>query len=321
MGRPVILSNGHILVGLDEHATVHDFYYPYVGLDNLASARVLNHKVGVWVDGQFSWTDDEFWQFNLDFEEDALISTVTAHNEGLGIKLHFKDFVDTRYPAFCRLIQIENTKDHQREVRLFMHQAFQISRGGRSDTAMYVPESNYLLDYKGWASLLIYAQNEDTKEPFDQFSVGNFGIEGKEGTFRDAEDGELSGSLVEHGGVDSVVRLKFDINGQASATAGYWVIASDSQFDAEAIHHVLLNKGLEHRLESTRQAFKEWLDVASPALTGLKPEYLTAAKKSLLVVKSHIDKHGGIIASCDSSIYNYGRDYYSYVWPRDGAFT
>ncbi len=29
----------------------------------------------------------------------------------------------------------------------------------------------------------------------------------------------------------------------------------------------------------------------------------------------------GIIASCDSSIYNYGRDYYSYVWPRDGAYA
>jgi GH15 family glucan-1,4-alpha-glucosidase len=35
----------------------------------------------------------------------------------------------------------------------------------------------------------------------------------------------------------------------------------------------------------------------------------------------HADKRGGIIASGDSSIYNYGRDYYSYVWPRDGAYA
>jgi GH15 family glucan-1,4-alpha-glucosidase len=40
-----------------------------------------------------------------------------------------------------------------------------------------------------------------------------------------------------------------------------------------------------------------------------------------MVIKAHIDKRGGIIASCDSSIYNYGRDYYSYVWPRDGAYA
>jgi len=321
MGRPVILSNGHILVGLDDRATVHDFYYPYVGLDNLSSARELNHKVGVWVDGQFCWTDDESWQIDIDFEENALVSNISANNENLGVSLHFKDFVDTRYPAFCRSIEIENHHSQARQIRLFMHQAFQISRAGRSDTAMYVPSGNYLLDYKGWASLLIYAKNEDTGAAFDQFAVGNYGIEGKEGTFRDAEDGELSGSLVEHGGVDSVMRVCLDIEGESKGKASYWVIVSDSQFDAEAIHNVLLEKGLEHRLQSTRQAFSDWLDKAMPQLSNLKPEYQVAAKKSLLVVKSHIDKHGGIIASCDSSIYNYGRDYYSYVWARDGAFT
>ena len=40
-----------------------------------------------------------------------------------------------------------------------------------------------------------------------------------------------------------------------------------------------------------------------------------------MVIKAHCDKRGGIVASCDSSIYNFGRDYYSYVWPRDGAYA
>lgn len=47
----------------------------------------------------------------------------------------------------------------------------------------------------------------------------------------------------------------------------------------------------------------------------------TALKKSLMLIKAHTDRRGGVIASCDSSIYNYGRDYYSYVWPRDGAYA
>jgi GH15 family glucan-1,4-alpha-glucosidase len=50
-------------------------------------------------------------------------------------------------------------------------------------------------------------------------------------------------------------------------------------------------------------------------------EYNDALTRSLLIIKAHMDKRGGVIASCDSSIYNYGRDYYSYVWPRDGAFV
>jgi len=320
VGRPVILSNNHVLVGLDDHACVHDFYFPYIGLDNLTSARNLNHKVGVWVDNQFSWLDDGSWQIDIDFEEDALVSNIVAKNEALAITLSFSDFVDTHYPVFARIIDVRNDAQDAREVRLFMHQAFQISRAGRSDTAMYVPGGNYLLDYKGWASLLIYAQTE-SGQAFDQFAVGNCGIEGKEGTFRDAEDGELGGGLVEHGGVDSVIRLKLNLEANSSDKVYYWVVASDSQFDAEAIHASLKKGGLQPRLDATRQNFSQWLAIALPQFAGLSPQYQKAAKKSLLVVKSHIDKHGGIIASCDSSIYNYGRDYYSYVWPRDGAYA
>ena len=41
------------------------------------------------------------------------------------------------------------------DIRLFMHQVFQISRAGRADTALYVPDDHYILDYKGRYSLLI----------------------------------------------------------------------------------------------------------------------------------------------------------------------
>lgn len=320
MGRPVILSNGHILVGLNEHGTVHDFYYPYIGLDNLTSARILNHKIGVWVDGKFSWTDEDSWNFIIDFEQEALISNITATNEELGVQLAFSDFVDSHYPVFFRKIEVRNQTGHDTVIRLFMHQAFQISRAGRSDTALYVPDGPYILDYKGWASLLIYAQDQNGK-PFDQFSVGNYGIEGKEGTFRDAEDGELSGGLVEHGGVDSVLRISMRIKNDASSICDYWVIATDSQYDAEKIHKTILEKGPDSRLAGTRQSFSEWLDRARPQIDKIDHKYQQMFIKSLLVIKSHIDNHGGIIASCDSSIYNYGRDYYSYVWPRDAAYA
>ena len=71
MGRPVVLSNGQLFVGLDEFGLVHDFYYPYVGLDNLTNARSNAHKIGVWVDGMFSWVDDGSWDIEIDFEEQS----------------------------------------------------------------------------------------------------------------------------------------------------------------------------------------------------------------------------------------------------------
>ncbi len=320
MGRPVILGNGSLTVGLDETGQVHDFYYPYVGLDNLTTARSLPHKIGIWVDGTFTWVDDKTWLTAVDFETDALISRVTISSQALGLELVFRDFVDSQLNAFCRQVTVHNQQDSEREVRLFFHQVFEISPSGRADTALYVPEGNYLLDYKGRCSLLIYAQAADGTR-FDQYSVGNYGIEGKAGTWCDAEDGELSGNAVEHGGVDSALRVSLRVSAQAKEVVDYWVVAADAQYSAEKIHLQLLSSGLTSRLEQTTHSWKEWLDTASPVLASLAPEHQTAVKKSLMVIKAHTDKRGGVIASCDSSIYNYGRDYYSYVWPRDGAYA
>ena len=38
-------------------------------------------------------------------------------------------------------------------------------------------------------------------------------------------------------------------------------------------------------------------------------------------MRTHADDHGAIIASADSDMLQSGRDTYSYMWPRDGAFS
>jgi len=63
------------------------------------------------------------------------------------------------------------------------------------------------------------------------------------------------------------------------------------------------------------------MDPAQGKLRQLDDRYRTLTKKSLLVVKAHVDRRGSILASGDSSIFNYGRDYYCYCWPRDGAYA
>lgn len=320
MGRPVMLGNGSLTVGIGSYGLVHDFYYPYVGLDNLTNARSMRHKIGIWVDGLFSWVDDGTWKIAIDFSPNALISDIVARHASTGVELHFSDFVDSEVNAFCRRITVRNTSDQYHDIRVFTHQVFQISRGGRADTAMFVPDENYLLDYKGRCALLIYGCH-DNGEVYDQFAVGNYGIEGKEGTYRDAEDGELSGNAIEHGGVDSVMRFPCGLSAGEQTRIDYWIVAADSQTSAEKIHHQFLSEGLERRLEMTRQYWQTWLSTAAGQLHSIDDSYVDIVKKSLMVIKVHCDKRGGIVASADSSIYNFGRDYYSYVWPRDGAYA
>ncbi|HPG37279.1 MAG TPA: glycoside hydrolase family 15 protein [Candidatus Saccharibacteria bacterium] len=314
------MSNGQMFVGLDENGLVHDFYYPYVGLENLTTARSMQHKIGVWVGGQFSWTDDGSWQVFVDFEADALISDIRMHSDTLQVSLHFKDYIDTENNAFVRRAEVTNEAGAPREIRLFMHQVFEISRGGRSDTALYVPEAHYVLDYKGRYSLLI-AGKDDTGAPFDQYAVGNYAIEGKAGTFRDAEDGELSGNPVEHGGVDSVIRFPVSLDAGASRSIDYWIVAASSQMDAAATHKMFEGMDMADRLRQTRQYWQAWLQPSSDKLVNVAEELREPLQKSLLIIKAHCDDRGSVLASGDSSIYNYGRDYYCYCWPRDACYA
>lgn len=320
MGRPVVLSNGQLFVGLNKHGLVHDFYYPYVGLDNLTNSRSERHKIGVWVDNKFSWVNDGSWEMSVDFEADALISDITMTSKDMRVQLKFQDFVDPESNALCRHIKVINQHDHQREIRLFMHQVFQISRAGRADTVLYEPSGNYLLDYKGRCMLLIYGETSDGT-PFDQYAVGNYSIESKHGTHVDAEDGELSNNPVEHGSVDSVLRMSLDIGGNQAKAVDYWVVAASSQQDAEKLHLELKDKGLAARIRDTRSWWANWFEPAHDKLKKIDENYQKLTKKSLLVVKAHVDVRGSILASGDSSIFNYGKDYYCYCWPRDGAYA
>ena len=317
MGRPVVLSNGQLFVGLDENGLVHDFYYPYVGLENLTTSRRSQHKIGVWVDGQFKWVDDGSWEIQLDFEKDALISDIKLHNRELAISLHLQDYIDNENNSLIRHITVTNESGSERDVRIFMHQVFQLSDSGRADTALYVPEEHYILDYKGRYSLLIAGKFADG-EDFDQYAVGNYGIEGKAGTFIDAVDGELSSNAVEHAGVDSVIRFKKRLRGGQSTVIDYWVVAASSQSDAQSIHLAYKHQPMEERLRHVRQHWQQWIGESEVAIPDFHRRSLL---HSLLIVKAHCDERGSVLASGDSSIFNYGRDYYCYCWPRDAAYA
>jgi len=289
-------------------------------MDNLTNARSLEHKIGVWVDGIFSWVDDKTWNISTNFEQDALISKISMHSERLSLTLDFVDFVDFELTALVRHIEITNHSGSSRDVRLFMHQVFEISHDGRADTAIYVPENGYILNYKGRRCLIISGKSENS-QCFDQFAVGNYGVEGKSGTYMDAIDGNLSGNLVEHGGVDSVVRFSETIDANSKSSVDYWIVADTSQNSAREAHLTLKQESIEHRLEATRAHFKLWLSPAKPIIDKLPDKYKTPVYKSLLVIKAHCDIRGSVLASVDSSIFNYGRDYYCYCWPRDAAYA
>lgn len=300
---------------------VHDFYYPYVGFENHSAGQYLRHHIGVWVDGNISWLDTvNEWEFTFRYPHSALIGHIIAKNSRIGIILEFDDFVDANVSAFIRNIHVVNLWDHGREIRLFMHQAFVIGDSrSNTDTAQYLPGNNAILHYRGRRAFVI--SGDYNGKPFDQYTVGLFGIEGKKGTYLDAEDGELCMNNVEHGRVDSTIRFSIDIDANSSQRVHYWITAGMNTNEALRIHKQIQDKGALALMSRTADWWNEWLEPTYAALESITPSHRSSFIQSMMIIKSQIDKHGAIIASTDTSMLNYSRDAYAYSWPRDGAYT
>lgn len=320
MARSIVLSNGELHVGLNKYGVVHDFYYPYVGFENHAAGPSLRHKVGVWINGELSWTDDESWTFTHHYPHTGLIGHTMAKNERLGVMLEFDDTVDAEMSVFIRNIHVINTSEEAREIRLFMYQAFAIGDSrSNTDTAQYLPDSNAILHYRGRRAFIISGTSDG--KPFDQHTIGLFGIENHEGSYRDADDGELGGNVVEHGRVDSILRFPLHIEGRSSARVHYWITAGMSNREALYIHKQVQDQGVDARIHKTAAWWHDWLKPSLDFAQTLPKDHQNLFVESMMIIKSQIDKRGAVIASTDSTMLNYSRDAYAYSWPRDGANT
>jgi GH15 family glucan-1,4-alpha-glucosidase len=320
MARPIVLSNGELHVGINKYGLVHDFYFPYVGFENHAAGKSLRHRVGIWVNGEISWLDDGSWEFTFRYPVRALIGHTLAKSERLGVLLEMDDVVDSQVSAFMRNIHVVNLRPEEREIRLFMHQAFVIGDSrSNTDTAQYLPDVHAILHYRGRRAFVVSGMADN--QPFDQHSIGLFGIEGWEGTYRDADDGELSFSNVEHGRVDSTIRFKLVVGAHSSARAHYWIAAGTSMREALYVHKQIESDGLLKRLHSTADWWREWLQPAETISEKIDPKYRENFLRSVMIIKSQIDKRGAVIASTDTAVLNFSRDAYAYCWPRDGAYA
>ena len=297
---------------------VHDLYYPYVGFENHSAGTGLRHKIGVYVDGEISWTDDDSWTFDFFYPHTALIGNTIAKNERLGIILEFDDTVDAEMSVLIRNIHVINHSEKQREIKLYMHQAFAIGDSrSNTDTAQYLPDSNAILHYRGRRAFVIGGATDSA--PFDQFTIGLFGDDEHEGSFRDAEDGKLSSNVVEHGRVDSILGFTLNIEAHSSSRVHYWIAAGMSTREALYIHRQVQEQGVDKRIQKTADWWQEWLRPAIDAAKRLPKDYQERFIESVMIIKSQMDKRGAIIASTDSTLLNYSKDGYAYSWPRDGA--
>ncbi|HTY20874.1 MAG TPA: glycoside hydrolase family 15 protein [Geobacteraceae bacterium] len=317
MPRDIPVGNGKLLVCFDHDYAIRDLYFPHVGQENHMMGRLS--RLGVWVGGRFTWVGPD-WDKELRYETDTLVTQVRLFHRELGLLLLCRDAVDFHENIYLRGIEVENMRPEEREFRLFFVQDFSISGNSVGDTAAFDPETGGVVHYKGARYFLANAAVMGM-DGLAQYAVGQKEVAGREGTWRDAEDGILSGNPIAQGSVDSVIGLTLTLPGVSRGTAYYWVAAAENWQKARHLDALVKHKGPEGLIRRTADYWTLWARKENPPLEGLPLQVVELYRRSLLVLQTQIDSAGGILAANDSDVIQFNRDTYCYIWPRDGALV
>ncbi len=318
MPRDIPVGNGALLVAFDRDYRIRDLYFPEVGGENHTAGHPFHF--GIWVDGQFSQMGPE-WQKDLRYVENTLVTEVRAKHERLQLELVCHDAVDFHLNVYVKAITVRNMANTPREARLFFSHDFHISGNEVGDSANYDPRSQSVIHYKGKRFFLMNCCDA-TKCGVEHFACGIKETQDHEGTWRDAEDGELSGNAVAHGSVDSTVGITVSLPPGGEATAHYWMCAGTTYSEVDRINLAVREKTPQELLRRTANYWKLWVDSEQLAAADQLPARVRELfTRSLLIIRTQIDHGGAIIAANDTDIFAFARDTYSYMWPRDGALV
>jgi glucoamylase len=317
MARDLAISNGRLLVMFDREYRIRDIYFPHVGKENHGTGHEF--RFGVWVGGQFSWMGKE-WAPEMRYADSSMVTEVRARNAKLGVELLCNDGVDFYENAMIRRVRITNLADRPREIRCFFHHDFRIRGNDVGDTAFYSPEAEAILHYKEDRYFLMNCQVNHTVG-VHHYACGTKGVAGAEGTWRDAEDGMLSGNPVAQGSVDSALGVSLMVPAHETGEFFYWMAAARDFHEVTTIDSVVRDKSPGELLRRTGNFWRLWVGKDRRGTADLPERVVDRYKQSLLIINSQIDHGGGIVAANDTDISELARDTYSYVWPRDGALV
>ncbi|MBX3288748.1 MAG: glycoside hydrolase family 15 protein [Acidobacteria bacterium] len=311
--RDIPIGNGSLLINFDDAFNIRDIYFPHVGQENQTDGHPS--RFGIWVDGAFSWLSSEEWTRDLRYQHETLVTHVRLVNASLGIEIVCNDTVASHQNIFLRKITIINKQPEDREIRLFFHHDLRIYGSKVGDTAYYDPETRSVIHYKKHRYFLI-----NTQPHFAEFATGRKDFNGQEGTWRDAEDGRLSGSVVTEGSADSTVSVHLSVDADGEAEAFYWIAAGTCYQDAASLNEYVLKRQPAEFMNYTANYWRAWVNKNDRPLEPLPQQIIDLYKRSLLLVHTHIDNGGAILAGNDWDVTLRATDHYSYLWTRDGAF-
>lgn len=317
MPRDIPLGNGSLQVAFDESYQIRDLFFPHVGGEN--HAQGYPSRFGIWVDGELSWLGSG-WEISLDYQDDTLVSQVRAVHHRLGIELECQGAVDFHENLYLRRVQVRNLADRPRRTLLFFHHDFNVGQSDMGNTALFDPQLEAIIHYRGPRYFLVNVLSGG-RAGITEYATGVKRANGREGTWRDAEDGRLERNPMAQGATDSTIGVPLDLEPLGRRELHYWLAAGATHREVRILNQMVVERHPQSFIDRTAAYWRLWVRAGALELGDLPPAVARLYRRSLLILRTHIDNDGAIIAATDSDIVSYSRDTYCYLWPRDGALV
>ncbi len=317
MPRDIPVSNGSFLLNFDPDYQIRDVYYPFIGQENHSSGNPF--LFGVWVDGKYSRMGPE-WEKDLRYRDNSLITNVYLKNDDLGLTIRCSDVVDMDLNIYIKKIEVTNLEGKNRQVRLFFSHEFNLYGNDIGGTAYFDPRSCSIIHYKVNRYFLISCWAHD-QWGMKHFSCGRRNASGSLETIKETEEGKLSGNPSAWGSPHSTIGIWLDLTGGGTETTYYWIAAGKTYSQVADLNMAVHKITPEELLIRSSKYWKTWVQETSQDFHNLPRSVTEVYKRSLLILRTQIDNRGAIIAANDSDIIRFGKDTYSYMWGRDGAFV
>ncbi|MBP9758879.1 glycoside hydrolase family 15 protein [Candidatus Dojkabacteria bacterium] len=326
MTTSLVIGNGNLLINIDDNLQVNDFYFPHVGQENHLSQQI--NKMFFRINGKYCFINHNEWDIKVGYSTDSLVAESIITNKEFNLTIHFTDYVVPHENIYLREILLTNNSERELEVYIYFQNNFAIYESEIGDTAVWYHPAKSVVHYKKDRYIAL-----GSIDKIYQFTCASKSDNHGRGAYPDLDTGQLDYNPICNGSVSSCISFKFNIGSKLSVKTNYYHVVATNFNNIQELTNKYCNVIDDQSSFLVTKYWRNWINTKTSKYFNsedliekvgnidLANDIEALYKRSLLTIRTQIDNSGAIVAANDGRyLKENGKDTYSYLWPRDGAY-
>lgn len=288
MIRELSISNGQLLLSLDDRYQFCELYFPRIGHENLVPGRPW--RFGLAAEGKLYWTDDRSWRIRTKYIKETLTGSVSLSNNQLQVVCYCREAVDVRRPIFVRRINVRNLLDYPRTIGILHLQD--------SRAAVGSPDPAIMADELGTGGLVVLSAGRYVLSDF--WHAGRFAGTAVQGA--DAIERELVGVNGDHtetpdaAGSTSAGLVRIDRELAGFEEDELYLVMILARNGSELADHIeyIKRTGPATILDRAGSYWRLWVTGTNINFGNLPGPVVDLFNRSLLTVRAYQNRNGAV---------------------------